>query len=90
MFSEPNLSMQYKIDDQHALILYNSHNRHGASDEALVLNDALSAIGFKRMLREWNSTHELLSMMREAVQALPSTASVLVVCVVTWSSRRAH
>ena len=76
-------SLQYKIDDQHALILYNSHNRHGASDEALVLNDAFEAIGFKRMLHEWSSTHELLRTMREALQALPSTASVVVVCVMS-------
>ena len=83
----PEFLEQYKIDDQHVLILYNTHNRHGAADEALVLSDALSAIGFKGMLREWNSTHELLSTMHEAAQALPSTASVLVVCVMSHGRR---
>ena len=74
---------QYKIDDQHVLILYNPHDREGASDEAIVLEYVFEDIGFKHRLCEWNSTHELLSMMREAVQALPSTASVLVVCVMS-------
>ena len=75
--------MQYQINDQHALIFYNSHDRPGAENEAKELDEAFAAIGFDRMLCEWNSTHKLLSTMREAVQALPSTASLVVVCVMS-------
>ena len=83
LFSEPNLSVQYQINDQHALILYNSHDRPGAEHEAKELDEAFAAIGFDRMHCQWNSTHELLSTMREAVQALPSTALLVVVCVMS-------
>ena len=77
---------QYTINssqDQFAFLFYNTEDRNGAEDEATNLHSSLSDIGFEATLTEWDNISSLPSIITGKLEYLPSTASIVMICIMS-------
>ena len=81
-----NFPEQYTINssqDQFAFLFYNTEDRNGAEDEASNLHSSLSDIGFEATLTKWDNISSLPSIITGKLESLPSTASIVMICIMS-------
>ena len=70
------------------LILYSSHHRQGAGDEADKLEQSLYTAGCDEVLKlEWSQAEELQNMIDSSVTDMKASCSLLIVCLMSHGSR---
>ena len=70
------------------LILYSSHHRRGAGEEADKLEQSLHTAGCDKIFKlEWSQAEELENMIDSSVADMKDSCSLLIVCVMSHGSR---
>ena len=69
---------------QAAMILYNTHERKGATDEAEKMELSLQAAGFSLVVKaEWKSVDDLLILIHRHLTQNAKVLSLLTVCIMS-------
>ena len=68
---------------RHALILYNPTDRRGATEEADMLLEGLTHVGFDVLSHTWSHPTQLLDEMRSLLMQLVSKTSVFFIGIMT-------
>ena len=70
------------------LILYSSHHRRGAEDEADKLEQSLHTAGCDKVFKlQWSQAEELHNMIDSSVADIKASCSLLIVCLMSHGSR---
>ena len=70
------------------MVLYSSHHRRGAEDEADKLDRSLNSAGCDQVFKlEWSQAEELENMIHSSVTDMKDSCSLLIVCLMSHGSR---